>query len=501
MRAILLMFDSLRRDMLSCYGGDVPTPNFDRLAAHSVRFERCYAGSLPCMPARRELHTGRYNFLHRSWGPVEPFDDSMPQILQQNGIHAHLATDHYHYIQDGGATYCGRYSTWACARGQESDEWIGDLTPHSAEFAPNQLSPETTAGPMRKTRAKVGWQSEANRTAIGCEADYPLVQTFDNGLDFIRRNAPHDRWFLQLECFDPHEPFTSPQSDQAGFLSPDDFSSPDWPPYGRVTEDAQTVERMRGKYKALLTFCDRQVGRLLDLMDALDLWKDTLLICNTDHGFFLGEHDWWGKGTMPNYEELVHTPLFVWDPRSGRMGQTSDALVQTIDIAPTILEFFGLPVPADMLGKPLAGALAGEPVRSAALFGYHGGAVGITDGRYVLLHANCDPSVQNYEYTLMPTHMKSIFGVDELRDAELCEGFSFTKGVPVLRIPARTNPRFVNSQRAGENLLFDLSIDPQQKEPFIDHAVIGRLLGQMKRIFMENDAPEELYARYGLQDI
>ena len=99
MRVLMVMFDSLNRDMLEPYGGNlVKTPNFTRMAEHSVTFDNCYAGSLPCMPARRELHTGRYNFLHRSWGPLEPFDDSMPEILNRHHIHSHLVTDHYHYL-------------------------------------------------------------------------------------------------------------------------------------------------------------------------------------------------------------------------------------------------------------------------------------------------------------------------------------------------------------------------------------------------------------------
>ena len=123
MRAIMVMYDSLRRDLLPCYNEDTPLdlPNFKRLAERSVVFDKSYVCSMPCMPARRELHTGRANFLHRSWGPIEPWDDSMPEILDKAGIHSRLATDHYHYIQDGGATYCGRYSSWACYRGQESD--------------------------------------------------------------------------------------------------------------------------------------------------------------------------------------------------------------------------------------------------------------------------------------------------------------------------------------------------------------------------------------------
>ena len=83
MRAVFVLFDSLNRLALGCYGGAaIATPNFDRFAQRAVTFDNHYVGSLPCMPARRELHTGRYNFLHRSWGPLEPFDDSMPQILK-----------------------------------------------------------------------------------------------------------------------------------------------------------------------------------------------------------------------------------------------------------------------------------------------------------------------------------------------------------------------------------------------------------------------------------
>jgi hypothetical protein len=81
MRAIMVMFDSLNRHMLPPYGAEwVHAPNFERLYERTVTFDNSYVGSMPCMPCRRELHTGRYNFLHRSWGPLEPFDDSVPEI-------------------------------------------------------------------------------------------------------------------------------------------------------------------------------------------------------------------------------------------------------------------------------------------------------------------------------------------------------------------------------------------------------------------------------------
>ena len=113
LKAIMVMFDSLRRVSLPPYGCDwIHAPNFARLAKHTVTFDNSYICSQACMPARRELHTGRPNFLHCSWGPIEPFDDSMPEILQSNGIYTHLSSDHYHYWEDGGCTYHNRYNTW-----------------------------------------------------------------------------------------------------------------------------------------------------------------------------------------------------------------------------------------------------------------------------------------------------------------------------------------------------------------------------------------------------
>ena len=87
MRSVFIMFDSLNRRALGPYGGKtVPTPNFDRLAKKTVTFDNHYIGSMPCMPARRDLQTGRLSFLHRSWGPLEPFDNSVPELLAEKSV-------------------------------------------------------------------------------------------------------------------------------------------------------------------------------------------------------------------------------------------------------------------------------------------------------------------------------------------------------------------------------------------------------------------------------
>lgn len=501
MKAIMVMYDSLRRDLLSCYGGPIPTPNFKRLEERAVCFENCYAGSLPCMPARRELQTGRYNFLHRYWGPMEPFDDSMPELLKQHGIHTRLTTDHYHYLEDGGCTYHSRYSDWACYRGQAFDPWISDLAPQTTEFPANQLNPMGMPLPQAKQRSVGCFQNMINRTTLKSNADYPMEQTFQDAIDFLDKNGTCDNWFLQIETFDPHEPFTSPESFQAGFLSPDGYDTPDWPSYAKVAEDTKTVNNVRGKYNALTAFCDAELGRILDKMDEMNLWEDTMLIVNTDHGFFLSEHDWWGKGFAPNYDELVHIPMLIWDPRTKVMGERRQSLVQTIDLAPTLLDYFGVDIPKDMEGHALKSTIVNdEPVREYGMFGYHNSPVGITDGRYVLLRAVQDMNVTGYEYTMMPTNMRNMFPIEQLKTMKWHPGFEFTKGAPVMQIESRMHPRFMNAQKEKEDLLFDLVMDPKQERPIQDDGIKSRMLHELKKLFELNDAPKEAYDRYGLQD-
>ena len=94
MKTVFVLFDSLNRHMLEPYGGRrIATPNFARLARRTTTFDNHYVGSLPCMPARRDMQTGRLNFLHRSWGPMEPFDNSFPELLYGSGCYSHLVTD------------------------------------------------------------------------------------------------------------------------------------------------------------------------------------------------------------------------------------------------------------------------------------------------------------------------------------------------------------------------------------------------------------------------
>lgn len=497
MKAIVLMFDSLNRRHLPPYGCDwVHAPNFQRLAERTVTFTNSYIGSMPCMPARRELHTGRYNFLHRSWGPLEPFDDSMPELLTENGVYTHLITDHQHYFEDGGASYHERYNSWEFLRGQEGDPWIGRVAEPDTPEELIKLPPN-----MPRWVTNLRRQDWINRAYMTDESMMPQAQTFSRGLEFIEANHDQDNWFLQLETFDPHEPFFAPQKYKD--LYPHDYAGPhfDWPPYRQVEETPEQIDHMRYEYAALLSMCDAYLGKVLDLMDELNLWNDTMLIVNTDHGFLLGEHDWWAKMVQPLYQEVAHTPLFIWDPRCRRQGERCDALVQTIDLPATLLEFFGVDRPPDMQGVPLRDAIAHDtPVRTAALFGGHGSHVNVTDGRYVYMRgAATAENSPLYEYTLMPTHMRMRFNPAELQETEMVDAFSFMKGCRVMKIPAR-GWRTMNPFDFG-TLLYDVADDPQQLQLLDDPAVEQQMVDHLLRLMRENDAPAEQYERLGLSNV
>lgn len=487
MKAILIFFDSLNRRFLPPYGGEwVQAPHFRRLAERAVTFTQSYVGSMPCIPARRDLHTGRYNFLHRCWGPLEPFDRSLPELLKRHGVYTHLVSDHCHYWEDGGATYHGRYNSWEFFRGQEGDPWKGQVR--------DPEIPETVA-----PHADALWRQEwVNRPHLRREEDLPQAKTFAAGLEFIETNHAADRWFLQIECFDPHPPFVAPERYRA--LYPRTYQGPlfDWPPYARVSQTPEQVREARLNYAALVSMCDAYLGRVLDAMDRHDLWQDTLLIVATDHGFLLGEHDEWAFCRTPFYDEVARTPLFLWDPRSARRGARCDRLAQLIDLPPTLLEYFGAACPEEVQGVSLRATLAGEaPTREAVLFGVHGGHVNCSDGRYVYMRAPVRADNEPlFDYTLMPTHMRRRFTAEELRTAELAGPFAFTQGCRVLRL--RTHLwDWVNAYPRG-TMLFDLEQDPEQRRPLHDPEVERRMLAHLLRLMRAADAPPEQYERLGL---
>jgi arylsulfatase A-like enzyme len=490
LRAVTIMFDSLNRAFLEPYGsGWVKTPNFSRLARRCVTFDNFYAGSLPCMPARRELHTGRLNFLHRGWSPLEPFDESMPQTLKQNGVYSRLVTDHCHYWEDGGSTYHSRFSSFDFIRGQEGDAWAGIVKGYTPGF-------------------DVKEQDAQNRFRMTEEDAHYHVRTCKEGIRFIEENRENDDWYLQLEYFDPHEPFFVPERFKRLYSNADiPF---DWPLYRPSAEQGpEHVKSFILNYAALVSMCDEYLGKVLDLFDTYDLWKDTLLMVNTDHGYLLGEHGFIGKNYMPVYDELARLPFFIWDPRYGGKGERRKELAQTIDIPATILGFFNMPQGKHIRGKDMFPVLKDhEKIHEALLFGYFGMHVNVSNGRYVYMRSAKDKQNKPlFQYTLMPMHIKKLMSKEELKQADekLFRDFAFTDNTPVLKIPVdeRYDKRryFKYSDHADYGtLLFDLETDPKQEHPLSDISIENRMIQLMKDLMRENEAPAEQFERLGFTE-
>ena len=502
MRTVFVLFDSLNRLALGSYGGDaIATPNFDRFARRGVSFDNHYVGSLPCMPARRDMHTGRLNFMHRSWGPLEPFDNSMPAILGAAGVHTHLISDHFHYFEDGGATYHSRYNTWEFVRGQEYDPWIAMVEPPLERFKA-QYSDKHYNNPADGHRL----QHQLNREVIADEDQFPGPQCFERAFAFLDRNKDADDWMLHLECFDPHEPFHAPEKYKDAYRT--DYTGPilDWPKYAPVDESPEEIAEIRANYAALVAMCDAYFGKLLDYFDTHDMWKDTCLILTTDHGFLLSEHDWWGKNLMPYYEEISHIPLIVHHPdHSEKAGTRCSGLTQTTDLMPTLLELHGIETPAEVTGHSIFATLSGEAQHDALAFGMFGGPVGITDGEFSYFLYPQDLFDESLgEYTLMPLHMQGFFEAKELATAQPAPAFDFTKGTALVRYNALNDARRPpgldgRKYEAFESALYHNEIDPNQRCPLRDDALVGRFKTQIAQILQRHDAPHEFFTWIGLE--
>ena len=496
MKIVFVLLDSLNRKAMEPYGSNtVHTPAFLRFQERAVTFDNHHVGSLPCMPARRDLHTGRCHFLHRSWGPLEPFDDSFPELMKQNGVYTHLVTDHHHYFADGGATYHQRFSSWELVRGQAIDRW-------KAEVAPDLSAMRSAYHPVQHHRLNY----IINRQYMRDEEDFCSPQLFGLAQQFLDKNRETDNWLLQLECFDPHEPFHAPPRFREYYSTSYEGPVLDWPIYDRVTESPEEIAELRANYAALVTMTDEYFGSLLDYFDEHGMWDDTALILTTDHGFLLGEHDWWAKNRMPVYAEIAHIPLMIHHPDfASEAGTRRNALTQTCDIMPTVLEMAGLDVPQDATGHSLMPVLRGDSAqRDSLIFGYFGAAVNVSDGRYNYFHYPTTIGAAHlYEYTLMPTRMTTRFPIRDLLGATLHPGFSFTKQVPVLRLDPRTDDEGepVEVQGMGfadkRSQLFDLQNDPAQSKPLDDPEIIARLQGQIVTNMQYLDAPQEAYLRFG----
>ena len=486
MRTVVVLMDTLRRDFLRCYNPDTTclTPNIDRFAAESCRFDSHYVGSMPCMPARRDIFCGRYNFLERSWGPIEISDTTLPKTLfEDGGVRSHMITDHAHYFRIGGENYCQQFNTYEFFRGQESDPWVSLID--------DPWEPEEYFGSVKR-------QYQSNRTRITRESEFSSVQCFDAARRWVDDNAGAKDFLLMVETFDPHEPFNVPRDylDLYG----DDYDGPffELPKYHKRDEETdEAMAHLLRRYQALITMTDRHFGEFIDSLKAADMYDDTLIIFTTDHGYCFGEREYIGKNYMPLYNEIANIPLLVHFPGAAHAGEARRQLTQNIDLMPTILDYQGVAIPESVMGHSLQAVVErGEDIHDYVLYGTFGCAVNVCDGRYTYMRGGRDQSCC-YEYTTSLTTIRDWLGKDQGEQID-CGWFLSRVPYPVYRVPSGPQALMSDDTYANEDHLFDLIIDPGQTVEMEDAEVKAHMEALLVRGMCEYEAPADQFVRLGL---
>ncbi len=495
--AVVILLDSLNRHMLGSYGGtEFETPQLDRFAATATRFTRHYTGSLPCMPARHDILCGALDFLWKCWGSVELWEDAITYSLRKNGVATQLISDHPHLFETGGENYHVDFGAWSYERGHEGDAW--KLRP----------DPSWVGSPMFGRPVHMPYDN--SRGFFKGEGDFPGPRTMQAAANWLDENAGHhERFFLFVDEFDPHEPFDTPEP-WASKYDPD-WEGPHliWPPYmkgalekGVLTE--RQARQLRACYGGKLSMIDHWFGKILDAMERNNLWDDTLFVLCTDHGHYLGEKDIWGKPGVPIFNPLGHIPLMIRHP--GVAPSVSDALTTSVDIFATLTDMFGVEVRQRTHGKSLLPLLHDEArsVRGHVLTGVWGREVCLVTKEHKYVRgpdgANAPLSMLSNRWSTMPTHV-----VDRDIAMPLPDKRAFLDHMPGSEIPVIHQPYadgdpipFWGRMRFSGNHLFDLQKDPDENENLAAGPREKQCADQLRAALQEIEAPKSQLERLGL---
>ncbi|MFP8957653.1 sulfatase-like hydrolase/transferase [Natrialbaceae archaeon A-CW3] len=514
---LFISIDSFRSDILDVYQDDVykwiDTPNIDNFAEKSIIFKKHYAGSLPCMPARREWMTGIQEMLWRPWGQIEPFDKTLPFLLRKEGYLSCMVTDHYHYFQHGSNGYVEDFNGYEFIRGHEYDTYSisnknidknllkqitassnSSLTPErfNRDDIPNELSYMN-----RKNYAR-------NVSSFDDINDYFSPKLFATVSDWLQSANEWNNWFMYVDSFDVHEPFHCPEPYASMYTNEDprDEDLPIWPVYGNVNEKdtaltAKEIDFVEAQFAGKVTMVDKYLGEIFQTLSEENLWSNTIVVITSDHGFYLGDHDWIGKARAPHFNGLAKTPLLIWHPDAPKNGETINHLTSAVDIYATLIDFAGGKTPNNVHSKSLVPLLTGDDShhRDWAIYGYWGTSVNITDGEYTYLHP-CESDAPVDCYSTQMINPRDWFMPDTPKVNATADAYLPYTDCPVWKIEAKSN------QRHSDPLLFNVDNDPNQTRDLIsqkpgEHSRMKRLL---KSALDNLQAPDKQYDRLNLTE-
>jgi len=356
---VLIVSDTLRRDYLGAYGArGMHTPALDRLASESVVFDRAYCASFPTLPARAELFTGKFVFTYLSWGPLPASEVVIAEVLAEAGYTTAMVTDNLALCRP---RY--QYERGFHSRIRIRGQWYDNFQPPEQPFR-WPCSPEKLSADGNRERV---CQYLRNVSIRRSEEDWFAPQVIREAIHWLEQNHWRSRFFLYVDLFDPHEPWDPPEPYVRRY-DPEPSAEAIIYPAARdaAAYTEAELQRMRALYAAEITLVDTWIGKLLAAIDALGRRDDTVVAFLSDHGIFLGERGLVGKmggkqrslRGWPPYWEVARIPLMIRVP--GIAPGRRNAFVHPGDLAPTLLELAGVPIPPTMKAASLVPVLRGE---------------------------------------------------------------------------------------------------------------------------------------------
>lgn len=374
---LFIISDDLTATALSCYGNTVcKTPNIDRLASQGTRFTKAYCQGTYCGPSRASFMSGYYPHAIKMLGYGSPRPAigeraTWAQHFKNNGYHTARVSKIFHMGVPGGIEKgtdgADDPASWTERFNSAGPEW---KAPGDGETLENNADGRKP-GP-------VGGNTFVVVEADGNDLVHSDGKTAAKAVELIKQNRDKP-FFLGVGFVRPHVPFVAPRKDYTDFLPYSRIQLPpklkdDWADIPKAGINYKTSKNMKmdlrrqkkavGGYYASVAFMDRMVGQVLNGLKEAGLEDNTIVIFTSDHGYHLGEHDFWAKVSL--HDESAAVPLIIRMP--GKKPAVCHSLVELLDLYPTLSNLCGLEVPKHLQGKDISMMMTDptKEVRSAA---------------------------------------------------------------------------------------------------------------------------------------
>ena len=371
MNIIVIMSDTFRWDHVSGFhrSSQLHTPFLEAFSKKCVIFDDFFSGSIPTLPNRADLFTGKYRCMEGEWGPLPEELPTLAELITEAGYRTQLITNTPHLMTK---------NHWY-QRGFQFAEWIRNHEEDRSFCVGNAVQPPPELHqPHEKTRHTYpieGWNISAlcqwMHARYQWEEDRLAPQTARSASKWLEWNYADGPFFLWVELFDPHEPWNAPEYLVKRFDPDYDGIPMTHPSYGFADVfTKKELFNLHAHYKASATFTDKWLGHVFQKIEDLGIMDDTVIVFLSDHGTYLGEHNRTGKDNhfdpdprhWPVYEELPRVPFMLYHPKA-RPGRRVKGFAQPVDLTKTLLEIAKAKRPRDLHGMSLLPAILGKTRR------------------------------------------------------------------------------------------------------------------------------------------